>query len=64
LQIKILRAERDVYAAEVEGRTGRVLVKIGPGDFSANTSQWAVADCGHNWAVWEAPLAPASDAKQ
>ncbi|PSC71161.1 alpha-amylase chloroplastic [Micractinium conductrix] len=57
--VKILRAERDVYAAEIEGHKGRLLMKIGPGDFQAKGDEWAIADCGHNWGVWEAPLKPA-----
>lgn len=32
-QVKILRAERDVYAAEIDGK---LVMKIGPGDFTPN----------------------------
>jgi alpha-amylase len=54
LQVSILRSQRDVYAAEIEGRDGRrLLMKIGPGDFCPSGSGWAIADCGHNWSVWE-----------
>lgn len=42
-----------MYAAEVEGSKGVVLVKIGPGDFVPDASKWSIADCGHNWGVWE-----------
>lgn len=64
MQIKILKADRDVYAAEIEGRDGRVLMKIGPGDFSPKGSDWSIADCGHNWGVWEAPLPAEADSQQ
>ncbi|PRW59861.1 alpha amylase domain [Chlorella sorokiniana] len=50
--IKILVAERDVYAARIEGVRGKLLMKIGPGDFTPPDSTWAIADCGHNWGVW------------
>ena len=49
-EVKILRAENDVYAAEIDGA---LVVKIGPGDFSPDAGAFRVADCGHAWAVWE-----------
>lgn len=71
LQVKILKADRDVYAAEIEGRHSKLLMKIGPGDFHPGGSSWSIADCGHNWGVWEAPkpaapkaAAPAAAAAQ
>lgn len=47
-------------------------MKIGPGDFQpSGSSAWSIADCGHNWGVWEAPkpaapkaAAPAAAAAQ
>ena len=40
-----------MYAAEVDAK---VLVKLGPGDFSPpDAAAFAVADRGHNWVVWE-----------
>lgn len=58
MQVKIVAAERDVYAAEIEGARGKLLMKIGPGDFvpTEGKTVWAIADCGHNWGVWEAKL--------
>ncbi|GAB4821757.1 hypothetical protein N2152v2_008803 [Parachlorella kessleri] len=46
--VKILKAERDVYAAEIDDK---LVVKIGPGDF-APAGGYSIADCGHCWAVW------------
>lgn len=43
-----------MYAAEVEGSRGKLLMKIGPGDFTPDGAKWAIADCGHAWGVWEA----------
>ena len=62
LQVKILRADRDVYAAEIEGREGsRLLMKMGPGDFNPRGDDWSIADCGQGWSVWEAKApAPAA----
>lgn len=57
-QVKILRAERDVYAAEIDGK---LVMKIGPGDFTPNKDanglptpvKHVSVDCGHCWAIWE-----------
>lgn len=60
LQVKILRADRDVYAAEIEGKEGnKLLMKIGPGDFNPRGDDWSIADCGQGWSVWEGKAAPA-----
>ncbi|EFN50422.1 hypothetical protein CHLNCDRAFT_144627, partial [Chlorella variabilis] len=48
--VKILTAERDVYAAEIDGK---LIMKIGPGDFVPEDASAAVVDCGHCWTVWE-----------
>ena len=45
----ILKAEKDLYAAEVEGA---VLVRIGAGGFSADEARWRLAESGHCWSVW------------
>lgn len=47
-EVKILRADRDVYAAEVDGR---ICAKIGPGDFKPGPS-WSIVECGPAWCVW------------
>lgn len=44
------QAERDVYAAEIDGN---VLMKIGPGDFAPDGSVWAPSEAGRSWAIWE-----------
>jgi hypothetical protein len=49
VQVSILRAERDVYAADIDGA---VLIKIGSGHFAADESQWTHAESGHCWMVW------------
>ena len=58
--IVVLAARADVYAACIDGK---VVVKVGPGDFSPNkirleNKHWARACSGHNWACWrvDAPL--------
>lgn len=39
LQVKIVLAERDVYAAEIDGK---LLMKIGPGDFKPDKSVYGI----------------------
>ena len=48
-QVSIVKAENDVYAAEVDGS---VLLKLGSGSFSADEASWSLAESGHNWGVW------------
>jgi len=57
--IVVLRAAADVYAAIVDGK---VVVKIGGGDYSPNSvklenKHWERACSGHNFAVWRASSA-------
>ncbi|KAI3433674.1 hypothetical protein D9Q98_003483 [Chlorella vulgaris] len=47
-KVKILAAERDVYAAEIDGK---LIMKIGPGDFAPEDA--SPVDCGHCWTLWE-----------
>jgi hypothetical protein len=48
-QVKILKAENDVYAAEVDGA---VLLKLGSGSFPVDESAWSPAESGHCWGIW------------
>lgn len=51
-QVKITKAERDVYAAEIDEK---VAMKIGPGYYEpAGPRKWNLAAEGHNYKVWEA----------
>ncbi|KAJ0985545.1 hypothetical protein J5N97_003901 [Dioscorea zingiberensis] len=54
--VKITKAERDVYAAEIDEK---VIVKIGPGHYepSNDRQQWVVAAEGKDYKVWEASFA-------
>lgn len=55
-KVVIKKAEADVYAAEIHASEegGPTLVmKIGPGDYCPDMTEWSVADCGDRWAVWE-----------
>lgn len=44
--VTILAADRDVYAAEVEGEGGALLVKIGPGDWKPSQGGWKAGEGG------------------
>jgi glycosidase len=48
-EIKILAAEREVYAAQMDSV---LICKIGPGHFSAPDG-WKMAEHGNDWATWE-----------
>jgi hypothetical protein len=39
VQVKILKAERDVYVAEIDSK---LLMKIGPGDFAPDPKEYAI----------------------
>lgn len=51
-QLKITKAERDVYAAVIDEK---VAVKIGPGHYEPpnGSKRWNVAAEGVNYRVWE-----------
>ncbi|RRT67152.1 hypothetical protein B296_00001506 [Ensete ventricosum] len=50
--VKITKAERDVYAAEIDGK---LAVKIGPGYYEPpnGPTKWVVAAEGKDYKVWE-----------
>ncbi|XP_020592585.1 alpha-amylase 3, chloroplastic isoform X2 [Phalaenopsis equestris] len=52
--VKIMKVERDVYAAEIDEK---VAIKIGPGDYepSSGSKKWVLAAEGNEYKVWEAP---------
>lgn len=52
-QVKITKAERDVYAAVIGEK---VAVKIGPGYYEppSGPQSWSLAVEGKNYKVWEA----------
>lgn len=52
IQIKILKAERDVYAAIIDEK---LIMKIGPGHYepSSGPQNWSVAVEGRDYKVWE-----------
>ena len=47
--MKILVAEKDVYAASVDDV---LLMKIGAGKFEAPGGEWAEEASGKRWRVW------------
>lgn len=49
LQVVIVRAESDVYVAEIDDS---VVMKIGAGSYAPDDSKWAQAEAGHCWTVW------------
>ena len=49
-EVTILEASHDIYAAMIDQK---IIVKIGPGDWSPIESNWKIADCGHCWATWQ-----------
>ncbi|KAK9863004.1 hypothetical protein WJX84_002802 [Apatococcus fuscideae] len=49
-QVKILRADSQVYVAETDGK---LLMKMGPGKYSPPSADWMVAAKGKQWAIWE-----------
>jgi hypothetical protein len=49
-QVEIVAAERDVYAAIMDGR---VLLKIGPGDYHVDVAAWRLSESGHCFAIYE-----------
>ncbi|KAL6007197.1 hypothetical protein ACLOJK_032693 [Asimina triloba] len=52
--VKILKAERDVYTANIDEK---VIVKIGPGHYEPpSTHNWVLALEGRDYKVWEASL--------
>lgn len=52
LQVKIQKAERDVYAATIDDK---VAVKIGPGHFEppSVSGGWSLVIEGNDYKVWE-----------
>jgi alpha-amylase len=51
LQIKILKAERSIYAAEIDEK---LTIKIGPEHFEPSGPQnWIVAAEGQDYKIWE-----------
>ncbi|EIE21645.1 glycoside hydrolase [Coccomyxa subellipsoidea C-169] len=48
-QVTIVRAESDVYAAEIDES---VVMKIGAGVYAPDDSKWVQAEAGHCWTVW------------
>mmetsp|Transcript_2757 Transcript_2757/g.7000 ORF Transcript_2757/g.7000 Transcript_2757/m.7000 type:complete len:119 (-) Transcript_2757:124-480(-) len=51
-QVHILKANSGVYAAQIDDR---VVVKIGPGEWSPNnpgSKEWEREASGHQWCVW------------
>ena len=50
LQVKIAKAERDVYAAIIDDK---VAVKIGPGHFEPQNGNWKSALEGRDYKLWE-----------
>jgi glycosidase len=52
-KITICTAKNDIYAAIIEGKTGKKIgMKIGSGQFTFG-SAWDLSDCGKHWAIWE-----------
>eukprot|EP00951_Prasinocladus_malaysianus_P001365 scaffold9338_cov40-Prasinocladus_malaysianus.AAC.1 len=49
-QVHILKADSGVYAAQIDDR---VIVKIGPRDWSPPDKSWEVAGYGHQWCAWK-----------
>ena len=49
-QVKILRADSQVYVAETDGK---VLMKMGPGKYAPPSAEWNMAAQGKRWAIWE-----------
>lgn len=49
-QVKILRADSQVYVAETDGK---VLMKMGPGNYAPPSAEWNMAAQGKRWAIWE-----------
>lgn len=48
-QVTIVRAEKDVYAAEIDDS---VVMKIGAGNYAPDESKYSPAEAGHCWMVW------------
>ncbi len=58
LQVVVLKAASDVYAATIDSK---IAMKVGPGDWSPDIAnlqlgqkEWKLAMSGPNTAVWEA----------
>lgn len=50
LQVTILEAKDDVYAAKIDDV---LLMKIGPGEFvPPPEDNWVPEDQGHQWQIW------------
>ena len=50
--VKILVADRTVYAAEIGGHDGRIRMKMGPGHFDGGGEGWEMITGDGDWAVW------------
>ena len=50
MQVTILAAEKQVYAADIDGV---LRMKIGPGKFEVRETGWQLAESGKRWSVWE-----------
>ena len=48
-QVKILKAEQSVYAAQIDES---LVMKIGPGAFSPSEDDWEYHTHGNEWCVW------------
>ena len=49
-EVRILVAEREVYAAQVDDL---LICKLGPGHWDPDASRWQRAESGNDWCVWE-----------
>ena len=49
LQVSILRAEKGMYVAEIDGQ---LLMKIGPRSFAPNSEEYQEAEKGEHWSTW------------
>ena len=64
-EVRILAAEREVYAAQMDAV---LICKVGPGHWEPpQRDQWVRSEHGADWATWErkqppAPAAPATPA--
>ncbi|RZS93450.1 starch-binding protein [Aquimarina brevivitae] len=50
--INIVEARNDLYAAYIDGRSGRVAMKIGDANWSPNGNGWSLQTSGNGYAVW------------
>ncbi|GIL81108.1 hypothetical protein Vretimale_12784 [Volvox reticuliferus] len=65
--LRVLTADKDLYVARVDGRSGSVVLKLGPrydmGSLLPRREDgWTMALSGRDWAVWERPAMTAGAA--